>query len=305
MEEEREREREREWWWRQRWRWWRSTAGSHDIPRTSDFTQRTPDPENDAIFRDVIFCDVISHDIISYDVISCDVISRDGTSSSSVTSSPSPWRYPLWTPRPPRDGSANYQFVYPWVRTGPLYLLAPLRLSSPPSDDSSVVRSPRHVYSDNATNYHGANRELHRCFAVLIKDCLLRDHLATDEIDWHFIPSAVPHFGGLWETGVKSLKTHLKRAVGSHTLSRDEFVTLLCQIEAYLNSRPLSDDPNDMFALTPGHFLVDRPLVVVPEESVLAIDLNRLSRSATRECLEGAHMAFLTPWLFASPSTEE
>jgi len=69
--------------------------------------------------------------------------------------------------------------------------------------------------------------------------------------------------------------------VGSRTLSKTEFATLLCQIEACLNSRsiaPLSDDPSDLSALTPGHFLIGRPLVALPEESVLDVDANQLSR---------------------------
>jgi len=69
--------------------------------------------------------------------------------------------------------------------------------------------------------------------------------------------------------------------VSPHTLSKTEFATLLCQIEACLNSRPiapLSDDPNDLSALTPGHFLIGRPLVALPEESVLEVNANRLSR---------------------------
>jgi len=79
----------------------------------------------------------------------------------------------------------------------------------------------------------------------------------------------------------KSLKFHLRRVIGSRTLSKAEFTTLLCQIEACLNSRPiaaLSDDPVDLSALTPGHFLIGRPLVSVSEESVLEIKANRLSR---------------------------
>ncbi|KAH0944365.1 hypothetical protein HN011_004098, partial [Eciton burchellii] len=83
---------------------------------------------------------------------------------------------------------------------------------------------------------------------------------------------AQPHFGGLWKARVKSFKFHLRRVLGSHTLSKAEFVTLLCQIEACLNSRPiaaLSDDPSELSALTPGHFLIGRPLISVPEDSIL------------------------------------
>ncbi|XP_029178118.1 uncharacterized protein LOC114945928 [Nylanderia fulva] len=141
--------------------------------------------------------------------------------------------------------------------------------------------SPRHLYSDNGTNFRGADSELTRHFASVIGDPDLQSAIANDGVAWHFIPSAAPHFGGLWEAGVKSFKTHLKRAVGSHTLSRAELATLLCKIEACLNSRPiaaLSDDPSDVSALTPGHFLIGRPLVAVPEESTLAIDASRRSR---------------------------
>lgn len=41
-------------------------------------------------------------------------------------------------------------------------------------------------------------------------------------------------------------------------------MTLLCQIEAILNSRPLyalTDEPSDMQALTPGHFIIGEPFI--------------------------------------------
>ncbi|KMQ81477.1 hypothetical protein RF55_26206, partial [Lasius niger] len=57
--------------------------------------------------------------------------------------------------------------------------------------------------------------------------------------------------------------------------------TLLAEVEACLNSRPLralTDDPEDLDALTPGHFLVGAPLNAIPEPSLLEVPANRLSR---------------------------
>ncbi|XP_029171355.1 uncharacterized protein LOC114940771 [Nylanderia fulva] len=100
-------------------------------------------------------------------------------------------------------------------------------------------------------------------------------------IRWHFNPPAAPHFGGLWEAAVKSTKFHLRRVIGETTLTFEELSTLLAQIEACLNSRPLqalSDDPEDVSALTPGHFLVGAPLLAVPEPSLTGQTVPTLSR---------------------------
>ena len=66
---------------------------------------------------------------------------------------------------------------------------------------------PRDLYSDNGTNFRGADLELHRLLREAEMDWnLLAGSLATDSINWHFIPPSAPHFGGLWEAGVKSVK---------------------------------------------------------------------------------------------------
>lgn len=73
----------------------------------------------------------------------------------------------------------------------------------------------------------------------------------------------------------------LRRVIGDTVLTYEEFSTLLVQIEAVLNSQPLcalSDDPADVSALTPAHFLVGEPLIIIPEPSLTETPISRLSR---------------------------
>ena len=52
------------------------------------------------------------------------------------------------------------------------------------------------------------------------------------------------------------------------------------QVEAILNSRPLvplSNDPNDLEPLTPGHFLIGEALTTIPQVDVTSDKINRLS----------------------------
>lgn len=137
------------------------------------------------------------------------------------------------------------------------------------------------IYSDNGTTFVGADRELTLAFRATIKDPNFFNHAASQKISWNFIPPSAPHFGGLWEAGVRSVKYHVRRVVGAYTLTFEEFSTLLCNIEACLNSRPLApltDSINDYDPLTPGHFLIGTPLNANPEPSLLNINENRLSR---------------------------
>ncbi|XP_063921279.1 uncharacterized protein LOC135136082 [Zophobas morio] len=69
----------------------------------------------------------------------------------------------------------------------------------------------------------------------------------------------------------------------------------LC-IEACLNSRPLtplSPDPNDLNALTPGHLLIGAPLTNTAEEDVTPLPINRLSRW---QRVQQLHQQFWKRW---------
>ncbi|XP_047541815.1 uncharacterized protein LOC125074530 [Vanessa atalanta] len=138
------------------------------------------------------------------------------------------------------------------------------------------------LYSDNGSNFVGAARELLCLFSeekTKFKPELAQ-YLATNGTQWNFIPPRAPNFGGLWEAGIKSTKFHLKRVVGNSTLTYEEMATVLAQIEACLNSRPLSrvEDPTEAVVLTPGHFLVGEPLVVVPEVNYESANMFTLRR---------------------------
>lgn len=138
------------------------------------------------------------------------------------------------------------------------------------------------LYSDCGTNFVGADAQLRALFAAGRKEGQRIAHaLAKDRIQWRFNPPAAPNFGGLWEAAVKSVKHHLRRVIGDAKLTYEEMATLLSQIEACLNSRPLqalSDDPEDLAALTPGHFLIGEPLNAIPEPSLSETSTSRLSR---------------------------
>lgn len=96
----------------------------------------------------------------------------------------------------------------------------------------------------------------------------VHNFLNSRGIDWHFIPPSAPHFGGIWEAAVKSAKKHLLLVAKGVMMTFYETTTLLCRIEAVLNSwplTPLSSDPSNFNALTAGHFLIGGSLQLPPE----------------------------------------
>ncbi|XP_047504423.1 uncharacterized protein LOC125049318 [Pieris napi] len=153
---------------------------------------------------------------------------------------------------------------------------------------------PDNICCDNGKNFVGANNELGRVMRSSLRD--LKDYSANEGIKFTFNPPYSPSLGGLWEAGIKSAKHHLKRIAGNTALTFEELSTLFTQIEAILNSRPLTpltSDPNDLSPLTPGHFIIGRPLTSLP--SPPASDLKTRIRCRYR-MIEGLRQHFWARW---------
>ncbi|XP_053968620.1 uncharacterized protein LOC128870048 [Anastrepha ludens] len=148
----------------------------------------------------------------------------------------------------------------------------------------SIRGKPNTIWSDNATNFVGAKNELEelrKLFADQNHNRAVAEACIENQIDWKFIPPRSPHFGGLWEAAVKSAKLHFYRTVGVSILTFDELRTLICEISAILNSRPLcpiTENPDDLDVLTPAHFLIGGSFTAIEEPIVTHLNMNRLSR---------------------------
>ena len=126
---------------------------------------------------------------------------------------------------------------------------------------------PKTIRCDNGPNFTGAKNELHKLYQFLQdenNDDVISQALLRERIEWISSPAEAPHFGGLWESAVKSMKRQLRRVMGTLIVTFEELVTITCQIEACLNSRPLlpitSHNTDGLATLTAGHFLfLDQP----------------------------------------------
>nr|CAB3263159.1 uncharacterized protein LOC104265735 [Phallusia mammillata] len=119
---------------------------------------------------------------------------------------------------------------------------------------------PDQIYSDNGTNFVGAERilreELNRW-----NQRQIYKYLQQRDIAWSFNPPTASHMGGVWERMIRSVRKILNALLSEQTLSDEKLMTLMVEVEAILNSRPLvpvTFDSKDEEPLTPNHLLLQR-----------------------------------------------
>ena len=123
---------------------------------------------------------------------------------------------------------------------------------------------PTKMISDNAKTFTASSKEVRS----IMRATEVRRYLVDKKVTWEFIIEKAPWWGGFWERLVRSIKNCLRKTIGCSSLTFEELRTLLVEIEATLNNRPLTymyDDENGLsYPLTPADLVYGRRISMTP-----------------------------------------
>ena len=131
--------------------------------------------------------------------------------------------------------------------------------------------SVRTIRSDNGGNFVGTDNEMTKAWREMDQS-KISDHLRENNCDWIAWERNVPvasHMGGVWERQIRTVRSVLNSMFKAHArpLDNESFSTLMAEVEAIVNSRPLTlediNDPESM-PLTPNHLLTLKSKIVMP-----------------------------------------
>ena len=137
---------------------------------------------------------------------------------------------------------------------------------------SSRRSLPSHMISDNGTTFISACKTIQDIF----NDPSVKSHLNNRNIQWSFIPKRAPWFGGFYERLIGITKTTLRKVLGRTSVTLDELTTLLIEVEAVINDRPITyvnNDVNEITPLTPSHLINGRMMTLLPHKLVVQSDI--------------------------------
>ena len=101
----------------------------------------------------------------------------------------------------------------------------------------------------------------------LFNSQVVQEELSRKGTEWRFIPKRAPWYGGFWERLIGLTKTSLKKILGRRYVSMETLQTIVTEIEAVINDRPLthvSSNIDDLEPLTPSHLLYGRKMTSLP-----------------------------------------
>ena len=134
----------------------------------------------------------------------------------------------------------------------------------------------RSLRSDNGTNFVGADNEMKKAIKELDHE-RINDFLQSNGgewLHWKKNPPKASHMGGVWERQIRSVRSILSSLLHTHgeSLNDESFRTLLAEVEAILNSKPLTveslNDPNSPLPLSPANLLTMKSKVIMPPPGV-------------------------------------
>ena len=117
---------------------------------------------------------------------------------------------------------------------------------------------PRQIISDNAQQFKVAKATLNKARSTMLMSSDVSDYSVRQGIQWKFIVELAPWMGGFYERLVGITKRALRKTLGNQRLTEKQLSTVLAEVEAIVNSRPLvyvDEDINSSMVLTPTDFL--------------------------------------------------
>ena len=127
---------------------------------------------------------------------------------------------------------------------------------------------PSMIISDNASQFKLSNSVINKIWGRIATDEDVQSYVNNEGIEWKHIVEYAPWMGGFYERLVGLTKRSLRKSLGRCKITRQKLMTLIAEVEAVLNSRPLvylDDDVNSNRALTPAHFLAINDKVGCPD----------------------------------------
>ena len=126
---------------------------------------------------------------------------------------------------------------------------------------------PAQLILDNAPQFKLAKTAIDKAWKETVSNHELQSYTANQGIEWNFIVELAPWMGGFYERLVGTVKGALKKSIGKICLTEDQLETVLTEVQAVINSRPLvyvGEDFDSGFSLAPADFLNLNPQSGVP-----------------------------------------
>ena len=114
------------------------------------------------------------------------------------------------------------------------------------------------MISDNASQFKVVKSTVEEAWQLATTSPDTQSYLANIGIKWSFIIEMPPWMGGFYERLIGLVKQSLRKSIGKLCLTMVQLETVVKEVEAVVNSRPLvyvGADFNSGFTLTPGDFL--------------------------------------------------
>ena len=140
---------------------------------------------------------------------------------------------------------------------------------------------PAMIICDNAPQFKSAKSVLDYQWLQVMSDENVQLHFSHEGICWKYTTEFAPWQGRFYERLVGLAKRALRKSIGRSLLSMDRLTTLVSEIKAIMNTRPLTyvhDDVNSAFVLTPAHFMTGKL------QTGLAVDSQQEDPDVFSEC---------------------